>query len=384
MAGLATCVLLVGCGAAQRTGAVPAVTISAGTVTGKAAARLTATARPARRYVAPQGWSLRYSTPFSLEHSTSGPGKAVFAELTIASFAQRRAVVTGKTRDGGFIAVRPPLDRAGRFPTGGVAFRLMLADGEIPPVDTVADSRFPIGLSTFARPEEWEFGPSDYRTLGVPRELTRRIDADGQQYQALVFIGPAASASARAAIEAVIASLSFPRLHPGEQTGDETVLRLASDYRVGSFTLIHAPGEVCDGSVYHCHSARRPFYLVRAPGRLRQPDMIEPCAPSAAACTPPGAFYALGWTTEDLLGGYRSSCHLRFDRRDEQFSCTNSSARWNRTGNPLRVPPGASAAEGLQFAFAKVSWDGHVVLLAGSGENPPRAKARALLWPRRG
>jgi hypothetical protein len=63
----------------------------------------------------------------------------------------------------------------------------------------------------------------------------------------------------------------------------------------------------------------QPFYLVHAPGRLHQPDLIDPCEPTAAACTPPGAFYALGWTSEDVLGGYRSACHLRLDRSKEQL-----------------------------------------------------------------
>jgi hypothetical protein len=233
------------------------------------------------------------------------------------------------------------------------------------------------------RPQYDDFPSTDYTALGVPHERARPIEADGQHYQALLLTGPAASAGDRAAIEAVIASLAFPRLHPGEQAGDETVLGPASRYRVGSFTLIHARGELCDGSVYRCHAGRQPFYLVHAPGRLHQPDLIEACEPSPAACTPPGAFYALGWTSEDVLGGYRSACHLRFSRRVEQFYCTNSSARWDRTGRAIRIPHGARFADGLQFAFAKVAWDGHVVFLPGLGGNPPRAAARALLWPRR-
>jgi hypothetical protein len=54
---------------------------------------------------------------------------ATFTEVTVANFAQQTAVVTGPTRDGGFIRVRPPLDHAGRFPADGVAFRMLLVDG---------------------------------------------------------------------------------------------------------------------------------------------------------------------------------------------------------------------------------------------------------------
>jgi hypothetical protein len=260
---------------------------------------------------------------------------------------------------------------------------MLLVNGGPAPIGTVADSSFPIRLATFARPQYGDFPARDYRALGVPHEQARPLDADSQHYQALVLIGPVASARERAAIEAVITSLTFPPLHTGEQAGDEIVLGPASRYPIGSFTLVRAPGELCDGSVYRCHAGRQPFYLVHAPGRLHRPDLIQPCQPAAAACAPPGAFYALAWTSEDVLGGYRSACHLRFDPQDEQFYCTNSRARWDRTGNVIRMPRGAGFADGLQFAFAKMAWDGHVVFLPGLGGNPPRAKARALLWPGR-
>ena len=154
----------------------------------------------------------------------------------------------------------------------------------------------------------------------------------------------------------IAAPPTFPPLHTGEQVGDETVLDPASAYPVGSFTLVHAPGQLCDGSVYQCHYGRQPFYLVHAPGRLHQPDLIDPCEPTPVACMQPVAFYALGWTSEDVRGGYRSACRLRLDRRDEQFYCTNSPARWDRTGRPIHVPRGAKLADGLQFAFAKIAW----------------------------
>ncbi len=356
VAGVLVGLVAAGCGAA------------AAGVQGTAAASTLRSAAVTRSvsYVDPQGWSLRYPSSLSVERSTSGPGMVTLAEVTVANFTQQRAVVSGKTHDGGFVRIRPPLDRAGRFPADGIALRLLVVDGGPAPIGTVADSWFPIELATFTRPQYDDFPPTDYAALGVPHELTRPIDADGQHYQALVLIGPAASASERAAIVAVIASLSFPRLHTGEEVGDEVVLGPASRYPVGSFTLVHAPGELCDGSVYRCHYGGQPFYLVHAPGRLHQPDLLDPCEPTAAACTPPGAFYALGWTSEDVLGGYRSACHLRLDRSKEQFYCANSPARWDRTGRAIRIPHGARFADGLQFAFAKVAWDGHVVFIPGS------------------
>jgi hypothetical protein len=100
------------------------------------------------RYADPQGWSMLYPSSLSLEQSTSGPGVATFTEITVANFTQQTAVITGRTRDGGFIRVLPPLDHAGRFPADGVAFRMLLVDGP-PMIGTQPDSRFPITLSTF-------------------------------------------------------------------------------------------------------------------------------------------------------------------------------------------------------------------------------------------
>ncbi|MGO9961739.1 MAG: hypothetical protein ACLP50_38160 [Solirubrobacteraceae bacterium] len=217
MVGLVIALIAAGCGAAAAGGHHPAAARSV-------------------QYVDPQGWSLRYPSSLSVERSTSGAGLATFIEVTVANFTQRRAVVTGKTHDGGFVLVRPPLDHTGRFPANGVAFRMLLVEGGPAPIGTVADSRFPIELSTFARSGD-DFPATDYTTLGVPHELTRPIDADGQHYQALVLIGPAASARERAVIETVIASLSFPPLHTDEQAGDETVVRLASSQLGSSFEI---------------------------------------------------------------------------------------------------------------------------------------------------
>jgi hypothetical protein len=332
------------------------------------------------RYVDPAGWSLSYPSTMQLEHSSSGPGLAMFSEVTVANFPQQRAVHTGRTRDGGYVSIHPPLDPSGRFPSDGVAFRMLLVNGGPAPDLTVADSRFPVRLATFSRPQHEEYPARDYSELGVPGDRDRPIQADGQQYYATALIGPRASPSAREALEQVIASLAFPRLRPGTTVGAGlTVLQRSSRYPVSSFTLFHAPGAICTAAV-HCHGGSAPFYLVHAPGRLHVPDLIGPCSP-AGSCAPPGAFYALGWTDESVLGGYTSRCHLRLDRRDDQFFCTNIAARWDRVGRVIRRPPGAHVDDNLQFAFAKVAWDGHVVLATGIVGNPPRQPALRMLWP---
>ena len=333
------------------------------------------------RYVDPQGWALRYARSLFLEHSTSGPGMVTFAEVTVANFAGRRAVVSGRTQHGSFVLVHPPLDRAGRFPAGGVAFRMLMVAGGPAPIDAVADSRFPISPATFRAPRQDAFPVRDHTRLGVPSELARPIQADGQRYTAELFVGRSATAHDRSEIDAAVRSLVFPRLRQGQSVGDEQVLGLARDYPVGSFTLVHAAGEVCSGSVDTCRSGRAPFYLVHAPGRLAQPGLIQRCTPVSSACAPTGAFYAIGWKWEDRAGGYRSACDLRLDSARDEFYCTNSTARWDRVGRVIRRPAGARFDDPLQFTFAKVTWDGHVVFIPGLEENPPQHAARSMLWP---
>ncbi len=236
-------------------------------------------------------------------------------------------------------------------------------------------------MATFRRPPQNDFPASDYTGLGVPAEQARPIQADGQHYTAELFLGRSATPQERAEIEAVVRSLAFPKLHPGQTVGDEQVLGLARDYPVGSFTLIHAAGEVCSDQVDSCRSGRAPFYLVHAPGRLHQPDLIQPCTPVASACVAPEAFYAIGWKWEAQDGGYRSACDLRLDKVDDEFYCTNSSARWDRVGRVIQRPAGSRVYDPLQFAFAKVTWDGHVVFVPGLDESPPQDAARSRLWP---
>jgi hypothetical protein len=63
-----------------------------------------------------------------------------------------------------------------------------------------------------------------------------------------------------------------------------------------------------------------------------------------------------------VLGGYTSRCDMRLDRRLEQFYCANIDARWDRFGRVITRPRSAGVDDPLEFRFAKVAWDGHVVL----------------------
>jgi hypothetical protein len=333
------------------------------------------------RYVDAQRWSLRYPKSLSLERSTSGPGMVTFTEVTVANFHERRGVVTGRTRNGGFVRFVPPLDRAGRFPRGGVAFRMLAIDGGPLPAFAVADSRFPISTATFHRPQQRDFPAADYNRLGLPLERTRPIDADDEHYIGELFAGRSATPSARAAIKGVVRSLVFPRLRAGEAVGGERILGLARSYPVGSFTLIRAGNGVCEGSSITCGDRTAPFYLVHASGRLEEPELIAPCTSVVSACASPGAFYAIGWRWQTQAGAHTSTCDLRLDRHDDDFYCTNSTARWDRVGRVIRRPTGVRVGEPLEFAFAKRTWDGHIVLIPGDDRTPPDDTAVKLLWP---
>lgn len=350
-------------------GALLAATLVAGTVAvmvAGAAGGAGAIVGTGELYTDSAGWSFTYPATLRLEHSAAA-SLASFSEVTVANFSQTRAVHSGPTPDGFFIRVDPPLDASGQFPNTGVAFRMELVVGGPAPDVAVPDSRFPISLGTFIRRGSY------YRQLPtVPLPWQRPVDADGEHYTALAWIGRDASPGQVRALEAVITSLSFPRLHPGTVVGyGLSVLQPANRFPVGSFRVVY----VTDG---HSHTA--PFYLVHAPGRLsRASGQISPCF-AEAGCTPPGAFYALGWTMNDPPGGYASRCDLRLDARREQFYCTNSTARWDRVGRVLRRARDARLADPLQFAFAKIAWDGHVVVDYGVSEHPTPSAVRSL-WP---
>ena len=302
------------------------------------------------RYVDPAGWSLTYPSGLYLEHADSGPGMAEFHEVTIASFTPRRGIQSGKTSDGGYIHFVAP---AKRFPATGVALRIWSVTG--PPVlDDRPDSRFPISLAGFTEPD---------RELGLPGARDRVIVADGLRYTATLIIGSRAAPALRTVLARVLASLRFAAQHPGRTVGPgEFVLQTPSRYPSGSFTLMHAPGEICDGSVDHCHNGFAPLYLVHADWRLARNVWRGPCDQPANTCVPMGSFYALGWKAQEVQGGYTSKCMMRVDRVRQQFYCANFDARWDRFGRTLRRPRWASVDDDLAVVPAKISWTGFVVL----------------------
>jgi hypothetical protein len=171
------------------------------------------------RYVDSLGWSLRYPRGMHLEHSHASLRIDVW-EVTVASFAMRRAVHSGSTANSGWLRVDPPRDRHGRFPADGVAFRILRREGGPAPVVELPESRFPLRLASFGRAE-------------------RMIVADGRDYIAQAWIGAHAPAAKREMLARVVSSLAFPRLQVGETVGyGFRVFAPARRYPVGSFTRI--------------------------------------------------------------------------------------------------------------------------------------------------
>lgn len=289
-----------------------------------------------RPYRDPAGWSLAYPESMFLERSEARLRASVF-EVTVASFEPRTAVTSGSSSDGAWWRIGPPRDGQGVFPADGVAFRMERLEGGPAPVLDSPETRFPLRLASFA--------DSDAYPDSSPRPLARAVVASGRNYFALAWIGESASPELRASLERVVSSLAFPRLRPGTLVGyGFTVLQPKRRYPLGSFTRVRAQGE--------------PFYLVHAPG----------------------GFYAVGWRSQTLAGGYKSRCELALDARRREFFCTNLRARWDRVGRVLVRPRDAARGDPLNLAIAKVAWDGHVLLHAGTAGFADGRLARTL-WP---
>lgn len=355
----------------------------------RSAARVRAPRVLGARYVDLSGWSIDDPRGMQLERSEAGV-RAKMSEVTFASFLASPGVELRLYTGGGSLKALPPVPASGGvFPTDGVAFRMFRFVGDIAPFGDAPDSRFPVTLNSF-RPSRVPSGLQYYAGTGetgarstyhhVPQSRARAIEANGTSYLAIVWTGSHVSPQLRARLARMIASLSFPRLRPGEQINGLHVLQPAVRYPVRSFTIVSVPEEICPGGPVTCQIAPVPFYLVHAPGRMRVPNLIFPCSPPGS-CVPAGGFYALGWTEDGTQGGYRSRCQLTLDRAHDEFYCTNMRARWDRVGRVIARPRGARINDPLQFIFAKIAWDGHVILTTRFSTNPPGAAAIHLLWP---
>ncbi len=312
-------------------------------------------------YSNPEGWSVSYPAGFTLRLSLSG------TQVTLSSFTQVRTV-TGppQKRTLSFAtgaAFTMPLDRSGRFPADGVALILQpFRGGWLGP-----DSSFPIDVNQFGPAHTQPFfTTATVRRDGLPPARTDEIVAYSEEATATAIIGPKASPAVRSELAAVIKSLAFRRLAPGTQVGLGYIVGPASRFPVGSFTRIEA---------HFLGHRGTPMYLVHAPGRF---TVAHQC-PKTGSCTPTGAFYGMGETYNTRLD-HAPNCQLQFDRTDEQFYCTNLGVRWDRVGRVVKQPADEKYIGAIGGDYAKVTWDGQIMIVPGWGPQLSRAAVH-LLWP---
>lgn len=150
------------------------------------------------------GWSVDYPGWMRVERSRVR-GHFSILEVTLASFAARKAVRVQSSARETRVDVDPPESMSGKFPADGVAFRVYRFEGG-PPVyhkKQPQPTRFPLHLR--------QFRPSAEYPSSLPRPVAMPVFANGVNYTVYAWAGPKASDRARAALASVVASLSFTR-----------------------------------------------------------------------------------------------------------------------------------------------------------------------------
>jgi hypothetical protein len=350
--------------------ALAAIAIAVGALVvlhgGKPAAGPPASSGATARFTDPEGWSIAY--PANLHVTTAAShGFAQSDQVNVTSFSAPR-VLRAKLRTGtrmefGRLPFNAPLDSSGRFPADGIA--LILQSGRVTVLGS--DSRFPIELKTFrAAPTGTFFTNAAVQRAGLPSPHARVIVADSELLTATILIGPKAPTTLRQTFAKVIGSLLFPTVPTGTHVGTGELVGPAADYPTGSITLVHAQF----GDAH-----RAPVYLIHAPGRLTYGHACFVGGP----CTPSGAFYGIG-------GQYNTRrnraplCAIRLDRRNLDFYCANLAVRWDRVGRVIRRPADESYIGSTEGLYAKITWNGQIMISPGFG---PQISRRAVhqLWP---
>jgi hypothetical protein len=312
-------------------------------------------------YSNPEGWSVSYPAGFAISRARSG------SQVTLTSFSPVQTVM-GRPKEGerSSLLEAPytmPLDPAGRFPADGVALILQ----PLRPSLLGPDSSFPVDLSQFGPAHAQPFFTNSVaRRDGIPPARSELIVAYSQVVTATAIIGPTASPALRSELAVVIKSLAFRRLAPGTQVGVSYIVGPASRFSVGSFTRIEArfPGE-----------RATPAYLIHAPGRFT----VDHQCPKIGSCTPTGAFYGMGEIYSTRLD-HAPNCQIQFDRKDAQLYCTNLGVRWDRVGRVVKRPTDENYIGAIGGDYAKVTWDGQILITPGWGPQLSRGAVH-LLWP---
>jgi hypothetical protein len=73
-------------------------------------------------------------------------------------------------------------------------------------------------------------------------------------------------------------------------------------------------------------------------------------------------------------------CRLRVDRPLDEFYCANMRVRWDRVGRVIARPASESYVGSSEGLYAKVTWDGQVMITPGWGPRLSRPAVQQL-WP---
>lgn len=173
-----------------------------------------------RSYRDVTGWHLRYPVTFHIEISEQELQLSII-EVTIATFRPQPGIIVRTDPGGGNVRAVPPLNQASRFPTDGVALRVVTNQAALtdPKPQTPPPRRLTLGgfQPSRGRPSSLLVNATTGETLragiyhGTPRSLTQRVYAAGNDYTVVVWIGPDASAQERHTLASIVASLRFPR-----------------------------------------------------------------------------------------------------------------------------------------------------------------------------
>ena len=158
-------------------------------------------------YQSSDGWSINYPRGMHVEHAAAAsPGRYSVDETTFASFRSKRGVRKTVSPGGLSIVQLPPRGKSGRFPSDGIALRVVLQQSHAPFLSHPAATRLPLDLSSFTEV------PRTYWPSTGPRAVQHSLYAKGQSYLVQVWIGREASSQQRALVDRMLATLSVRRV----------------------------------------------------------------------------------------------------------------------------------------------------------------------------
>jgi hypothetical protein len=160
-----------------------------------------------RQYNSPLGWSMRFPHRMYVEHSTGGGISFGVDEATVASFKVRSGVREHRAPNELSIFEVPPQSQLGRFPTRGIAVRVLWLQSLGRPIPASGGIRPPLRLSRFGHASwRWYSGTR-------PRPLQQTLVVNRRVFYVQVWTGQRAPARQRSLLAQIVASISAARAH---------------------------------------------------------------------------------------------------------------------------------------------------------------------------